>query len=187
MNINEIGNIQNINFNSASSTAKVQTPQDASIFVGVSSDNEPKVLKEGEVKVKGDDGKNYKAHEVVPQEVDDAGKTWEVSVRTYTDADGKSVKDTIKTNVRTERFGKEDVEITKRKITHVTPDMKKIVEEEESKYHYKEKHEEWHRDVGQTGSSKRSKMKQCKMPPGFSAKYLGSTIASIKVNQSDAD
>lgn len=185
MNISEIGNVQNVNFNTAQSTTKAQTPQDASIFSEVSGDNEPKVIKEGEVKVKGDDGKKYKAHEVVTQEVDDAGKTWEVSVRTYTDADGKAVKDTIKTNVRTERFGKEDVEITKRKITHVTPDVKKTVEEEESKYHYSEKHEEWRGNVGQEGSSKRSKMKQCKMPPGFSAKYLSSTIAIATVNLSD--
>lgn len=185
MNINEIGNVQNVNFNNTSSLTKAQAPQEASIFSGVSGDNEPKVIKEGEIKVQGDDGKKYKAHEVVTQEVDDAGKTWEVSVRTYTDADGKAVKDTVKTHVYKERFGKEDVEITKRKITHVTPDVKKTVEEEESKYHYAEKHEEWRGNEGMRGSSKRSKVKQCKMPAGFSAKYLSSTTAIATLNLSD--
>ena len=75
MNINEIGNVQNVNFNSASSTAKAQKTQDTSIFSSVSNDSEPKVIKEGEIKVKGDDGKKYKAHEVVTQEVDESGKT----------------------------------------------------------------------------------------------------------------
>lgn len=75
MNMNEIGNVQNVNFNNTSSTAKVQKPQDTSIFSSVSNDNEPKVIKEGEIKVKGDDGKKYKAHEVVTQEVDESGKT----------------------------------------------------------------------------------------------------------------
>lgn len=185
MDINEIGNIQNINFNNASSAAKAQTPQEASIFSGVKADNEPKILKEGEVKVKGDDGKNYKAHEVVTQEVDDSGKTWEISVRTYTDDAGKAVKDTRKTYTYKERFGKEDVEITKRKISHITPDVKKIVEEEESKYHYAEKHEEWHGNEGIVGSSKRSKVKQCKMPQGFSAKYLSSSTAVATLNLSE--
>lgn len=186
MNINEIGNIQNINMNSTIKSANSSSKQDASIFSGVNqNDNEPKVIKEGEIKVKGDDGKNYKAHEVVTQEVDETGKTWDVSVRTYTDDAGKAVKDTIKTYVYKERFGKEDVEITKRKITHVTPDVKKTVEEEESKYHYAEKHEEWHGDEGRTGSSKRSKVKQCKMPVGFSAKYLSSTTAVATINLSD--
>lgn len=75
MNINEIGNVQNVNFHSTSSTAKVQKPQDTSIFSSVSNDNEPKVIKEGEIKIKGDNSKKYKAHEVVTQEVDESGKT----------------------------------------------------------------------------------------------------------------
>lgn len=185
MNINEIGNVQNVNFNSASLMAKTQKTQDTSIFSSVSNDNEPKVIKEGEIKVKGDDGKKYKAHEVVTQEVDESGKNWEVSVRTYTDDAGKTVKDTVKTHVYKERFGKEDVEITQRKITHITPDIKRTVEEEESKYHYAEKHEEWHGNEGISGSSKRSKVKQCKMPAGFSAKYLSTTKAIATLNLSD--
>ncbi len=185
MGVNEISNIQNLSFSATSSTAKSKVPQEASIFPATTGDNEPKVIKEGEVKVQGDDGKKYKAHEVVTQEVDENGKTWEVSVRTYTDSSGNPVKDTVKTNVRTERFGKEDVQITKRKITHVTSDVRRTVDEEESKYHYSEKHEEWHGNTGQKGSSKRSKMKQCKMPPGFSAKYLSTTVAVAKVTIED--
>lgn len=178
--INEIGIIQNANLNSATSTNTQKTPNN-SIFANNPTDNKPKVISEGEVKVKGDDGKKYKAYEVVTQEVDDKGQTWNVAVRTYTDDNGTAVKDTIKTNVRTERFGKEDVEITTRKTTHVAGNVKKTVEEEESKYHYSEKHEEWHGNKGQTGNSKRSKMKQCKMPPGFSAKYLSTSISVTKI------
>ena len=109
-----------------------------------------------------------------------------VSQLTSTSVDaGKTVKDTVKTYVYKERFGKEDVEITKRKITHITPDIKRTVEEEESKYHYAEKHEEWHGNEGISGSSKRSKVKQCKMPAGFSAKYLSTTKAIATLNLSD--
>lgn len=103
--INEIGIIQNANLNSATSTNTQKTPNN-SIFANNPTDNKPKVISEGEVKVKGDDGKKYKAYEVVTQEVD---------------------------------------------------------------------------DKGQTGNSKRSKMKQCKMPPGFSAKYLSTSISVTKI------
>ena len=48
-----------------------------------------------------------------------------------------------------------------------------------------EKHEEWHGNEGISGSSKRSKVKQCKMPPGFSAKYLSTTKAIATLNLSD--
>ncbi len=184
--INEIGAIQNINLN-ATTSANAQKTSNNSIFASASAENEPKVISEGEVKVKGDDGKKYTAHEVVTQEVDDKGKTWEVAVRTYTDDNGTAVKDTVKTNVRKERFGKEDVEITTRKTTHVAGNVKKTIEEEESKYHYSEKHEEWHGNEGQAGSSKRSKMKQCKMPAGFSAKYLSSSTSIATIKFDDAE
>ena len=44
---------------------------------------------------------------------------------------------------------------------------------------------QWHGNEGISGSSKRSKVKQCKMPAGFSAKYLSTTKAIATLNLSD--
>lgn len=182
--INEIGAIQNVSNIGKSSASEKPQEASTSIFLG-DTKTEPAIISEKEVKVKGDDGKTYKAHEVVTKEVDDAGKTWEVAVRTYTDDAGNPVKDTIKSTTHKERFGKEDVEITTRKTVHKTPTKTKTVDSEESKYHYKEHFEEWEGDTGKTGNKLVPKKKYCQMPEGFSAKHLAKTTSIATLNLGD--
>lgn len=182
--INEIGALQNLNALNKTSTADKPKEANNSIFAG-SAQAENQIVSEKEVKVKGDDGKTYKAHEVVTKETDEAGKTWEVAVRTYNDEKGNPIKDTIKTHVYTEKYGKENVEITKKKSVHKTPTKTRTVDSEESKYHYKETFEEWEGDVGKKGNKIQPKTKYCKMPEGFSAKHLAQTKAIATLNFGD--
>ncbi|MCM1264557.1 MAG: hypothetical protein NC200_00005 [Candidatus Gastranaerophilales bacterium] len=99
---------------------------------------------------------------------------------TYTDNDGNTVTDTVRTYVRTERFGKKDVAITTKVSVHETPKGKRTVQSEESDYHYQEEVTdiEYLEGGGYTGkksSMKKGKKKVCQMPPGFSEKYLSTS------------
>lgn len=153
------------------------TPDEPQTYGG----KEPEFVDQKTVTVKGDDGKKYKADQVITREVDANGKTWEVSVTTYTDASGNAIKDTEKKYVRTEKFGKENVDITTSVSVHETPKGKRTVNAEESKYHYKATTEniEYLENGGRTKqikSSSKSKKKVCQMPEGFSSKYLSTTV-----------
>jgi len=192
--IDSANSVQAENYNTSGSGVKKQ-PSEEQMFSytpdggETTPANKPEVLSEKIVTVKGDDGQKYDAHEVTTRETDDKGKVWEVVTRTYTDASGQKIEDTIRTHVRTERFGKEDVEITNQISVHKTPKMKRVVDAEDSKYHHSEKitttEYQGRGYTTKTEWNKSSKKKICKMPPGFSMKYLSKTTTISTVNLGD--
>lgn len=172
-----VGESVPVNSNNSTSEIKNKVPQkEIELFpAGASTPDsgitskEPKFISEKTVTVKGDDGQKYKATEVTTEETDSSGKTWNVKTTTYTDKNGKEVKDTVRAHTETKQFSGKDVDITTTKKVHQGPNGSVTVDTEESDYYVKTT--TWTRlpDGSEQGkNSFESKKKLCKWPEGLS-------------------